>query len=79
MFGIFCIGLGIVVFKIFPVWYPGLVPFGFGIAILIFDFWVKYQIIKYVDEQMKPIDELKDKIIKEINDQTTKEKEGISK
>lgn len=46
-FGLAVIGLGIAVIKIFPVWYPGLAPLVFGIAILIFDLWCKQQILKY--------------------------------
>lgn len=51
-------------------WYLFPIPMTIGGFILYCDFKIKREIIKYVDEQMKPIDELKDKIIDDIEKQS---------
>lgn len=74
--GILIIAAGIGLIFNHDYWYLFSIPLTIGGFILYFDFSMKHAVIKYYEEQMKPIDELKDKIIKEINDLSTESQSG---
>ena len=65
--GILFIAAGIGLLVNHDYWYLFPIPMGIGGFILYFDFSMKRAIIKYYEEQLKPIHELEKKIIDEIN------------